>query len=101
MNQSDMFREYLRIADAFPVEVPFHILELPIGILLADGREEANAGSLRAVAAEFGQVIRIETLASKWTDRSQIIGCLIEPSSDVATAADGLRAAYVQAMAKH
>lgn len=100
MNQSDMFREYLRIADAFPLEVPFHILELPIGILLADGREDADAGSLESVASQFGQVIRTETLASKWTDRSQITGCLIATSSDVATVADGLRAAYVQATAK-
>lgn len=94
MNQKEMFREYLRIADAFPVEVPFHILELPIGILLADGREEANAANIESVAAKFGQVIRTESIPSKWTVRKQITGCLIKPTGDVATASDKLRDAY-------
>ncbi len=94
MNQKDMFREYLRIADAFPVEVPFHILELPIGILLADSRDGATTASLESVAAKFGQVIRTESIPSQWTDRKQILGCLIKPTGDVATASDKLRDAY-------
>lgn len=94
MNQNDMFREYLRIADAFPVEVPFHILELPIGILLADGRDGVTTTSLESVAAMFGQVIKTESIPSKWTDRKQILGCLIKPTGDVETTSDRLRDAY-------
>ncbi|GAB5513734.1 hypothetical protein [Rhodopirellula baltica] len=100
MNQNDLFREYLQIADSFPLSVPFHILEIPAGILIADGRESATAATLESVAAMFGHVIRIESIPSKWTERGWIIGCLIRPTCDVATASDGLRAAYVQAMAK-
>lgn len=99
MNQTDLFHAYLQIADSFPLAVPFHILELPIGILLADGRVGVTTESLESVAAEFGQVLETESIPSKWNDRCQITGCLIKPTGDVATASDKLRDAYALATA--
>ncbi|EMI25415.1 hypothetical protein RESH_04028 [Rhodopirellula europaea SH398] len=101
MNQGDMFREYLRIADALPLSVPFHILELPLGILIADGRDQASATTMQSVASRFGRVIKTESIPSKWSERSQVIGCLLDPTREISATVDMLRAAYTQAITNH
>lgn len=98
MNQADMFREHLRIADALPLSVPFHILELPLGILIADGRDQASATTMQSVASRFGRVIKTESIPSKWSERSQVIGCLLDPTCEIPATVDMLRAAYTQAI---
>lgn len=92
-------RTFLLAIDSFPLSVPFHILEIPAGILIADGRDDVTTTTLESVAALFGEVVRTESIPSKWPGRKQITGCLIRPNGNLATVSDKLRAAYAKTRA--
>jgi hypothetical protein len=90
----EAFRDYLRIVDAFPLAVPFHVIELTSCILIADSRDEATTVIMEAVASQYGEVIVTESIPSAHSDRASILGCLVKPSGDIEDAVDSLRAAY-------
>ncbi|EMI40683.1 hypothetical protein [Rhodopirellula sp. SWK7] len=97
MDVTTLCRNYLRIFDAIPSDIPWGVVALERHVIVADARDESTSMIMEAVASRFGEVIATESLESLRCDGGPLLGCLLTVSGDADDVAGRLRAAYWQA----
>ncbi|MEM9587717.1 MAG: hypothetical protein AAGA03_10600 [Planctomycetota bacterium] len=95
MNDEALCRSLLRLADAIPSTVTWHVIDLADcrTLLVVDRRDEATTMIMEAIAGRFGSVIAMESIPSS-RDAGPLLGCLIRVPGAADEAAERLRGAY-------
>ncbi|MCM2372694.1 hypothetical protein [Aporhodopirellula aestuarii] len=97
MDVTSLCRNYLRIFDAIPSDIPWGVIALERHVMVVDSREESTSVIMEAVASRFGTIIATESIASQRCDSGPLLGCLLHVAGDADDVEGRLRAAYWQA----
>ncbi|MFG0253657.1 MAG: hypothetical protein ACF787_00945 [Rhodopirellula sp. JB053] len=97
MDATALCRNYLRVFDAIPTEVPWSVVALERQVMVVDARDESTSVIMEAVASRFGEILATESVTSARCDGGPLLGCLLNVAGNADDAAGRLRAAYWQA----
>jgi hypothetical protein len=95
-NPATICRAVIRLFDSTPTTIPWHVVDLPDGSLVAiiDGRDEATTMVMESIAGNHGRIVATESVPSVRSAAGAVLGCLVRVDGPADDAAGAIRMAY-------